>query len=98
MDGSRARSFSLMAVRSEMCDRPKSASLTRPSYVSSMFSGFRSRWTMPHACKCSRASVTSAMSDTVWVSSSTPRRCKRCFTSDERHSITKCSRSMSSNA
>ena len=32
------------------CERPKSASLARPSAVSSKFSGLRSRWQMPTAC------------------------------------------------
>ena len=30
--------------------RPKSRILTRPSFVTKTFSGFRSRWTMPFSC------------------------------------------------
>ena len=34
--------------------RPKSRILTRPSLVTKMFSGFRSRWTMPLSCAAAR--------------------------------------------
>ena len=38
---------------------PKSISLARPSEVTRMFSGFKSRWTMPVACTAPSAAVTS---------------------------------------
>ena len=34
--------------------RPKSRILTRPSFVTKTFSGFRSRWTMPFSCAAAR--------------------------------------------
>ena len=34
--------------------RPKSRILTRPSFVKKMFSGFRSRWTIPFSCAAAR--------------------------------------------
>jgi hypothetical protein len=35
--------------------RPKSRILIRPSGVTRMFSGFRSRWTIPFSCAAARA-------------------------------------------
>mmetsp|Transcript_15063 Transcript_15063/g.43211 ORF Transcript_15063/g.43211 Transcript_15063/m.43211 type:complete len:588 (-) Transcript_15063:1015-2778(-) len=99
MEGSRASSSSeAIAPRWSSCERPKSASLTRPSHVRSMFSGLRSRWMMPHVCRCSRPRHVSAIREMTCRSSSTPRRCSRCFASEARHSITRCSRSASSKA
>mmetsp|Transcript_13941 Transcript_13941/g.45678 ORF Transcript_13941/g.45678 Transcript_13941/m.45678 type:complete len:266 (+) Transcript_13941:827-1624(+) len=63
-----------------------------------MFSGLRSRWMMPHACRCSRPRHVSAIREMTCRSSSMPRRCSRCFASEARHSITRCSRSASSKA
>ena len=37
--------------------RPKSRIFTRPSCVTKMFSGFRSRWTMPLSCAAARPSA-----------------------------------------
>jgi hypothetical protein len=37
--------------------RPKSRTFTRPSLVTLMFAGFKSRWTTPSACAASRASA-----------------------------------------
>ncbi len=34
--------------------RPKSRILTRPSFVTKRFSGFKSRWTMPLSCAAAR--------------------------------------------
>ncbi len=34
--------------------RPKSRIFTRPSLVTKMFSGFRSRWTIPFPCAAAR--------------------------------------------
>ena len=43
-----ARSFCISFAR------PKSRILTRPSFVTKTFSGFRSRWTMPFSCAAAR--------------------------------------------
>ena len=45
--------------RRSVVARPKSPSRAEPSSSSQTFAGFRSRWTTPRACACSRARQTS---------------------------------------
>ena len=52
---------------------PKSSTLTRPSGVSLMLAGFRSRWTIPCSCAARIASATWQAQSRAVATSSGPR-------------------------
>ena len=62
----------LMLASAKARASPKSATLTTPSRVTRMFSGFTSRWTMPCAWACPSAARTWVVTSTTCAGSSRP--------------------------
>ena len=68
--------------------KPKSRTFTRPSLVTLMLAGFRSRWTMPRSCAYSSASAICLAMDSASSIGIAPRAIRSASVGPSTNSIT----------